>query len=346
MYYFQASCSALIHSTRAQRDGNGSRSSDDHHRDVQSRLDKVVVTGGAGFIGSHLVDRLLEDGAHRVIVLDNLQRGRREHLASLGEDSRLTLVVGDVRDYDTVRELLRGASLVFHLAAIGATDPADSGAPEALAGNVLGTIQVLRAASMHGVRRVVFTSSHEVYGEPIGLPVDEGNPLLSVSVEGAAKVACEALCRAFRKQLGLDVAILRLATVYGQRDPDSPISHWIHTAEAGEELEIHAEEVVDLVWVGQVVEALVRAGNLGGPLPPINVASGTGTPLLSMARRIARIARNSSRITMLPRGSSQDRQFIASIDRMREILKVEPLTDPLLHLEELVGPRLTNGVGV
>jgi nucleoside-diphosphate-sugar epimerase len=310
------------------------------------RPEKVVVTGGAGFIGSHLVDRLLEDGVDRVIVLDNLDRGRREHLARLGDDPRLTLVVGDVRTYETVRELCRGASLVYHLAATGTANAAASDTPEAVTANVLGTVQVLRAAAAQGVGRVVFTSSHEVYGEPIGLPVDEGNPLLSVSVEGASKVACEALCRAFRKELGLDVAILRLATVYGQRDVDSPISHWIHTAEAGEELEIHAAEVVDVVWVGQVVEALVRAGNLGGPLPPINIASGTGTPLLSMARRIARIARNSSRITMLPRGAPQERQFIASVDRMREILKVEPLTDPLLHLEDLVGQRVRTGVGV
>jgi UDP-glucose 4-epimerase len=313
---------------------------------MQSRLDKVVVTGGAGFIGSHLVDRLLDDGVHRVLVLDNLERGRRERLTRLGHDPRLTLVVGDVREYQTVRDLLRGASLVYHLAASGTVDAAAPEAPAALAGNVLGTVQVLRAAAVHGVGRVVFTSSNEVYGEPIGLPVDEGSPLLSVTVEGASKVACEALCRAFRKQLGLDVAILRLATVYGQRDFDSPIARWIQTAEAGEELEIHAEEVVDLVWVGQVVEALIRAGNLGHPLPPINVASGTGTPLVSMARRIARIARNSSRITMLPREASQERQFIASVDRMREILKVEPLTDPLLHLEDLVGQRLRTGIGV
>ncbi len=304
------------------------------------------MTGGAGFIGSHLVDRLLEDGVDRVLVLDNLQRGRREHLAHLGEDPRLALVVGDVCEYETVFDLFRGASVVYHLAAVGAADPFMSDAPEAVAANVLGTVQVLRAAATHGVRRVVFTSSYEVYGEPIGLPVDEGNPLLSVSVEGASKVACEAVCRAFRKQLGLDVAILRLATVYGHRDLDSSISQWIHTAEAGDELEIHAEEVVDLVWVGQVVEALVRAGNMGGPLPPINIASGTGTPLLSMARRIAHIARNSSRITMLPKGPSQERHFIASVDRMREILKVEPLTDPLLHLEDLVGQRIRAGVGV
>src|SRR6266849_334446 len=134
-------------------------------------LGKIVVTGGAGFIGSHLVDRLLESDTD-VVVFDSLARGRLENLAHHYSDPRFQFIHGDVRDEQAVRETLRGARVVYHLAAQPSVVGAVKNARLTFETNVMGTFNVLRAATDHGVERVLFASSRQVYGEPIGLPVD------------------------------------------------------------------------------------------------------------------------------------------------------------------------------
>src|SRR6266700_3799043 len=119
----------------------------------------------------------------------------------------------------------------------------------------------LRADVENDVPRVVFTSSRDVYGEPVELPVEEESPLLAINSYGASKVAGEVYCRAFRREFGLQTVILRLASVYGLRDIGGVIPTWLRQAQAGQEMRIYGgKQVLDFVWVGQVVEALVRAG--------------------------------------------------------------------------------------
>lgn len=298
---------------------------------------KTVITGGAGFVGSHLVDRLLTGGGTRVLVLDNLTRGRRENLARYVDDPRVDLVVGDISDASTVYDAINGAEVVFHLAVAPPTRHPELDIAAVFASDVIGTFNILQAAVTHGVRRVVFASSAEVYGSPLGLPVDEAYPLHPVSLEGGMKVAGEALCRAFHSELGLDVAILRLAKIYGDRDPGSPFSVWVESAEAGRDLRVDKmQRVIDVVWVGQVVDALLRASTVRRPLPPINIASGTGTSTLVMAKRIARAAGVSGgKVKIIP-GGPQVRPFIANVERMKDMLGIEPFIDPLRYLEDLV----------
>ncbi len=329
---------AGLHSTHAQRDGNWRPLSSDDAAVIDLPFRKTVITGGAGFVGSHLVDRLLSGGETRVLVLDNLARGRRENLARYLGDPRMDFVVGDISDAPTVYDAIKGAEVVFHLAVAPPTTHPELDIATVFASDVIGTFNVLRAAVTHGIRRVVFASSAEVYGSPVGLPVDEAYPLQPVSLEGGMKVAGEALCRTFRNELGLDVAILRLAKIYGQRDVGSPFSVWVESAEAGRDLRVEKQQrVIDIVWVGQVVDALLRASTLERPLPPINIASGTGTSTLAMAKRIARAAGGSGRrVKIISAGGPQVGPFIASVERMREILGIEPFTDPLRHLEDLV----------
>ena len=329
---------AGLYATPLQRDGNWRAVSGDDDAVMELPLRKTVVTGGAGFVGSHLVDRLLSGWETRVLVLDNLARGRRENLARYLDDPRVDLVVGDIADAPTVYNAIKGAEVVFHLAVAPPTVHPELDIATVFASDVIGTFNVLRAAVTHGIRRVVFASSAEVYGSPVGLPVDEAYPLQPVSLEGGMKVAGEALCRTFRNELGLDVAILRLAKIYGQRDVDSPFSVWVESAEAGRDLRVEkTQRVIDVVWVGQVVDALLRASTVERPLPPINIASGTGTSTLAMAKRIARAAgSNGGRVKVVSGGGPQVRPFIASVERMKEILGIEPFTDPLRHLEDLV----------
>jgi UDP-glucose 4-epimerase len=295
------------------------------------------VTGGAGFIGSHLIDRLLTDSCPSVVVLDNLSRGRLSNLARWQGNPRLDILHGDVRDVSTVDELVRGADVVYHLAAQSTVMGGVKDMGYTFSTNVVGTFNVLSSAARWGVRRVVFASSREVYGEPISLPVDEESPLLAINSYGASKAAGEAYCRAFRREFGLQTSVLRLANVYGPRDIGRVIPLWVGQAISGHELTVYGgKQVIDFVWVGDTVEALVRAAHLEGPLPPINVGSGTGTRIVDLARRIARLAEAHGRLNLQPARSVEVTRFIANVDRMRELLKIEPPLDPLANLPSLL----------
>jgi UDP-glucose 4-epimerase len=308
---------------------------------MYQRSDKVVVTGGAGFIGSHLVDRLLAETDSQVIVLDNLHRGRLTNLARHAEEPRLHVLQGDVRDVDLVTRTVRGADVVYHLAAqstvVGALDDLDY----SFSTNVVGTFNVLRAAAHESVRRVVFASSREVYGEPIELPVHEGLPLHAINFYGASKVMGEAYCRAFRRTLGLDSVILRVTNAYGPRDFGRVIPRWAAQAAEGKQLTVYGgKQVLDFVWIGQVVEALHRAAELEGPTPPINIGSGTGTRIVDLAKRIRIVAGSHSQLQLLPARSAEVVHFVARVDRMRQVLRIAPPADPLVHLPEVVPSRI------
>jgi UDP-glucose 4-epimerase len=147
----------------------------------------------------------------------------------------------------------------------------------------------------------------------------------------------EAYCRAFRRANGLNVVILRLANAYGPRDFGRVIPHWVDLAKAGEDLTVYGgKQVVDFIWVGNVIDALMRTADLEGPVPPINIGSGTGTRIVDLARRIRLLSGSHSQIRLVPARAVEVVQFIARIDRMRQLLQLEPPADPLGHLPELV----------
>lgn len=298
---------------------------------------KVVVTGGAGFVGSHLVDRLLSDGSSHVVVLDNLHRGRLENLAERQKDPRLELIVGDVRDLPTVEAAFRGADTIYHLAAQSTVMGAVEDPVYSFETNVVGTFNVLRAARDAHAQRLIFASSREVYGDPIELPVEENQPLLAVNAYGASKLSGEAYCRAFRRTFGLHCVILRLANVYGPRDIGRVIPLWIDRATNGDDLTIYGgKQLIDFVWVDQVVEAFVRAADMSGPLPPINIGSGSGTRIVDLARRIIRLTGGRSQLHIAQARSVEVTRYVAHVGRMRQMLGIEPSDDPIGHLEQLV----------
>jgi UDP-glucose 4-epimerase len=307
---------------------------------MSQHVRRIVVTGGAGFIGSHLVDRLLADQAVEVVAFDNFSQGRLENLAHLRNESRFSLIEGDVRDLAAVTDVVRGADLVYHLAAQSTVVGAAQNLDYTFQTNVLGTFNVLRAAAQASVAQVLFASSCEVYGEPISLPVDEDSPLLPINSFGASKVAGEVYCRAFRREFGLKTVILRLSNVYGPRDFGRVIPVWIRQAMAANGIEVYGgKQVLDFVWVGKAVEALTSAGELEGPVPPINVGSGTGTRIVDLARRIARLAECQPAIKLLPARPMEVTRLIANVERMRQMLVVEPSLDPLANLAELIPAR-------
>ncbi|MDQ3810042.1 MAG: SDR family NAD(P)-dependent oxidoreductase [Chloroflexota bacterium] len=306
------------------------------------RAQKIVVTGGAGFIGSHLVDRLISTTQAQVVVLDNLSRGRLENLTD-ARSPRLTFIAGDLRDPALVDQVLREAEVVFHLGAQSTVMGALEDLEYSFSTNVIGTFNVLRSASQHRVARVVFASSREVYGEALELPVDEGQPLLAINHYGASKVMGEAYCRAFRHTHGLHTVVLRLANVYGPRDIGRVIPTWLRQATQGADLTVcGGKQIIDFIWVDWVVDALMRAADQDVVLPPINIGSGTGTPILQLAKRIAGLTGGQSRVHILPARPVEVTRYVANVDRMRSLLRIEPPSDPLGHLPSLVqdGSRL------
>jgi len=284
----------------------------------------ALVTGGAGFIGSHLVRALLAEG-EAVTVLDNMRRGDPARLPSGAR-----LMVGDIRDAVAVAAAMDGCDSVYHLAAQSNVLGAVSDLDYSFTTNVVGTYTVLAAARERGVGRVVFTSSREVYGEPTSLPVGEGAALLPKNAYGASKLAGELYCRVFSQNHGLDVSVLRLANVYGPGDSDRVIPLWLGRARAGEDLLLYGgEQVLDLVPVTLVVEALRCAARtpLGGQA--VNIGSGSGTTLRALAARIQALPGVHSGLTVLPARQIEVTRFVAEVVRMGELLGMIPPADPL-----------------
>ncbi|MEO8541838.1 MAG: NAD-dependent epimerase/dehydratase family protein, partial [bacterium] len=177
---------------------------------------RVFVTGGAGFIGSHIVDQLIGAGAREVVVLDDFVRGRWENLAGAVATGRVRIVEGDVRDAELVDELTRGCDLVFHQAALRITQAAEEPV-RAIEVMINGTQTVLEAAVRHGVRKVLAASSASVYGEPSYLPMDEAHAFNNRTLYGAAKIANEQVLRSYNEMFGLNYLMLRPFNVYGPR---------------------------------------------------------------------------------------------------------------------------------
>jgi len=298
----------------------------------------VVVTGGAGFIGSHLVDALLERSGDSVLVVDNLRRGKMSNLAAHCGNPRFKFLSGDVRDGAFLLETLRDAEIIYHLAGQANVMGAVSEPRYTFESNVIGTFNVLEAAAQCHVRRVVFASSREAYGAPRSVPVSEEEALVAKNTYGASKVAAEAYCRTYANVFGIETAVLRFTNVYGPRDSDRIIPKWIDDATQGRPLEIHGgRQVIDFVWVGLAVEALLKAASADPTAFPVNVGSGVGTPIGDLAARILSVTDSRSRMLVTPERGAEVRRFVADVSRLRSVLGVVPGDDPLDHLQHLVG---------
>jgi UDP-glucose 4-epimerase len=296
---------------------------------------RVLVTGGTGFIGLHLV-RALVHGADDVVVLDNLRRSILENVHDIDHGDALEFIEGDIRDLDVVRRACRGVQRVYHLAAQSNVLGAASDIDYSFTSNVVGTYHVLVAARDAGIERVIFTSSREVYGEVDDLPVSEEQAMNPKNAYGASKVAGEVYCRTFASAYDLDVSVLRLANVYGYGDRDRVIPIWLDRAKHGQDLELFGgSQVLDLVPVDLVVEALQRAAATDLHGQPVNVGSGRGTTLRELARRVQALAGIDLHMSVLPARTIEVTRFVADVTRMKSLLGLSPPADPLVDLPAL-----------
>jgi UDP-glucose 4-epimerase len=250
----------------------------------------VLVTGGAGFIGSHSVDALLAGGA-RVRVLDNLSAGHRDHLPA--DSAALDFVAADIRDRAAVDASLAGVDAVLHLAAQVSVQASVANPVESASHNVAGFLNVLDGARAAGVRRVVYASSAAVYGTPRVLPLDEGAPTAPISPYGLEKLIDDQYAALYAMLYGLAPLGLRYFNVYGPRqDPRSPyagvISKFVDGALAGTGVRVFGDglQTRDFVYVGDVAHANVaalRASATG----VINVGTGASVTLLALLDALA-----------------------------------------------------------
>ncbi len=224
----------------------------------------ILVTGGAGFIGSHLADALLARG-HRVRVLDNLSTGKRANLPL--DNPRLELIEGDVADIGAVQTALAGCTAVAHLAAVASVQASVDDPVGTHQSNFIGTLNLCEAMREQGVRRVLFASSAAVYGQNgEGTAIDEDTPKAPLTPYAADKLASEHYLDFYRRQHGLEPAIFRFFNIFGPRqDPSSPysgvISIFVERARAGRPITLFGdgEQTRDFVYVADLVTLLVQA---------------------------------------------------------------------------------------
>jgi UDP-glucose 4-epimerase len=291
---------------------------------------KILVTGGAGFIGRHLVEQLARSNASQIVVLDNLHRARIPAPFSAGIEFR----EGDIRDRTAVENAMEGCEIVFHLAAQSNVMGAIADADYAFSSNVTGTHHVLQAALKTRVKRLVFTSSREVYGDPKRVPVRESSPLRPKNAYGVSKAAGEAYCGLAARE-GLDTVILRLANVYGPGDSDRVIPLFADAAAAGEPLTVFGEvKILDFVWIGTVVDALMRAGSGRSIRGPVNVGSGKGVTIAELARRVVELSNSSSSVRIVPEREQEVGRFVADITRAKRLLGLSEPEDSLWALPQ------------
>lgn len=287
---------------------------------------RILVTGGAGFVGGVLTQKLVEAGA-RVTVLDDLFTGKAETIPTGAE-----FVQGSVTDEELVNELVGANSLIFHLAArniiASTTNPRDD-----FATNIGGTLNILMAARASKVDRIVYSGSTSIYGNPRTIPINEDDAIVMLSPYAVSKLGGENYCQAFYESYGLPVSIVRYSNVYGPgQRPDNPycgvVSKFLADAHAGRPLSVHGdgEQTRDYTFVDDAVEATMLAAirpRAEGEV--FNVGTGIETSVNELGRAIGRALDTPVELRHIDRRDIDNiRRRVVSIEKARRMLRWTP----------------------
>jgi UDP-glucose 4-epimerase len=296
-------------------------------------VETIVVTGGAGFIGSHVVDHFLEAG-NRVVVLDNFSTGKRANLARWADHEHLHVVVCDVAHgifaaLAQITHMHGPVARIVHLAAQVSVVHSVQNPLVDMQINYGGTLHVLEYARACGVKKVAFASSAAVYGDVATMPVPEDAPCQPLSPYGIDKLASELALDYYANVHGVATTALRFFNVYGPRqDPSSPysgvISIFSDRARSGKPLTIFGDgsQTRDFIYVGDVVRALAAAVADGNSRAIANVGTGGEITVLELAKTIVELCGNQSEITHAPARSGEILKSRARVDRLRETFGV------------------------
>jgi len=303
---------------------------------------RILVTGGAGFIGSHIVDSCVAEG-HEVRVLDDLSNSTTTNLEEHIKKQTIEFLKGDIRDPRAVKDCIRDVDVVFHEAAqvsvpVSMDDPLHTDDV-----NVRGTLNLLAAASDEKVERFVYASSSSVYGDPKKLPVTEDSPLQPLSPYAASKIAGEAYCMTFHRARGLPTVCLRYFNVFGPRQGSSGyasvIPAFIRSLLDGKPMNIFGDgsQTRDFVHVRDVVQAnmLATSKNAAAGMA-YNIGSGKPVTVTELARLLSEVAGGRSPPPLyLPPRSGDVKHSLADVTRAKEALGYRPGTDLKADLEAL-----------
>lgn len=291
---------------------------------------KILVTGGAGFVGSNLVKILCKSYSAQVIVLDDLFTGNRNFLNGLDVE----FVHGSVEDQVLVEELVKKVDVVFHIAARNII-VSNANPREDLMVNVVGTFNVLEACKKNGIERLVYSSTASVYGNPKYLPIPEDGNKSFLSFYSASKFSGEVYCQAFYEVFNVPVSVVRYSNVYGFNQlPSNPycgvIGKFIESSVKGDTIKIHGdgEQTRDYTFVDDAVEATIQAAINPRAIGQIyNIGTGVETSVKRLAEVINAITGSSSKIEYIDKRDIDNiRKRYMNIDKIRHELKFSPLT--------------------
>jgi nucleoside-diphosphate-sugar epimerase len=291
----------------------------------------ILITGGAGFIGSHLVRWLVEQ-QHRVRVVDNLSSGKLEWLGSARD--AVDFVRADINDFATVQAVSQHIDLVFHLAALVSVVESTEHPLNAYVTNVSGTLHVLEAARMQGVRRVVQMSSSAIYGDTETLPVPEHEPPQPLSPYASSKLAAEQAGQLYSHLYGVETVALRGFNIYGPRQsPTSPyaavVPRFIDALRRGQQPTIFGDGLQsrDFIYVGDLVQALwaaATAPGIGGEV--FNAGRGEACSVLDLAHTLGELLGTPVQPHHAPPRSGEVRHSCAAVERLSERTGFRPQT--------------------
>ncbi|MBW4646951.1 MAG: NAD-dependent epimerase/dehydratase family protein [Goleter apudmare HA4340-LM2] len=305
---------------------------------------RVLITGGAGLVGSHIADLLVKEEVAEIIVLDNFTRGRRENLAWAEANGSLVTVEGDIRDRQLLADIMQGVDFVFHQAAIRITQCAQE---PRLALEVLadGTFNVLEAAVNAKVKKVVAASSASIYGMAEDFPTTESHhPYNNRTFYGAAKTFNEGMLRSFYDMYGLDYVALRYFNVYGPRMDiygvyTEVLIRWMERIIAGEPPLIFGDgkQTMDFVYIEDIAKANILAAKADVTDEVFNVASGTETSLNELALSLAKVMKSDLKPEYGPeRKVNPVQRRIADISKAKKLINFETKVSLEEGLERLV----------
>ena len=293
-------------------------------------LTRILVTGGTGFVGSHVVDRLLNAGCE-VRVIDNLSTGKYANIHDCMKSGKVSFVKGDIRESEVVRKCVHDVDAVVHLAAVTSVPFSIKHPSLTYETNVTGTLNLLNSSLKGKVKKFIFVSSSAVYGEPKYFPVDENHTTCPISPYAASKLAAERYCTLFQKEHGLRTVILRLFNVYGPRqgfsDYDGVTAQFIERARHKLPLVIYGDgfQTRDFVHVWDVADATMRTlknGNADGEV--FNIAFGKPTSINELAKTVIEVAETDLDIIYGEPRLGDLKHSFADISKARKSLGYKP----------------------
>jgi len=305
---------------------------------------KMLITGGAGFIGSHLCDKYVKEG-HTVVCLDNFMSGNLTNVRHLLDFRNFKLIKGDVRDIDFLEKVMRDVEVVFHLAAQIHVDRSYIEPRLTYEVNVIGTQNILEIARLHDAKKVIYASTSEVYGSSQYHPMDENHPLNAPHPYGASKIAADRMCHAYVQSYGMDISILRLFNVFGPRQRDigygGVISIFTRRVLSSMPPILYGDgkQTRDYTYIVDAVRAYDLVLNHDKPMDePINFGSGHEVTILYLAEKIINLCGKDG--TMQPVYAAprigEVKRLIADTTKAKELLGWKPEYDVETGLQEFV----------